>query len=158
LESDPDLVEPLLNEIFERIRPTAGGDVQWCHEMELGLRESILNAIYHGNLELSSELWRRDANAFAALASARRQQPPYCERDVEVKVQLTDSEVVVTVRDQGSGFDISLVGNPCDAENLTKPCGRGIILMQNCVDRVIFNGIGNAVKLVKRFQALKDVA
>ena len=109
--------------------------------------------MYHGNLELSSALREADCEAYHALAEQRTQQPPYRDRRVFVKATLTEDEAVFTVRDEGPGFDPSLLPDPTNPSNLEKVSGRGILLMRTFMDDVIYNDVGNCVRLVKRRNA-----
>ena len=54
------------------------------------------------------------------------------------------------VRDGGSGFDITQVPDPTDPENMLRPSGRGLLLMQTFMDEFHFNDIGNEVTMIKR--------
>ncbi|MGB2819930.1 MAG: ATP-binding protein [Phycisphaerae bacterium] len=74
--------------------------------------------------------------------------------DSSKKINLTfrvdPGEAVVTITDQGSGFDPAALPDPTTEENLQKPTGRGIMLMRAYMDEVRFNEKGNQVHLVKK--------
>jgi len=111
----------------------------------------LRNAIHHGNLELSSELREmEDDEVFAALADERRRVAPYCDREVCVKVSVSNDGVTFVVRDDGNGFDLSTVPDPTSDEGLESATGRGILLMQSLMDEVTFNEKGNEVTMIKR--------
>ncbi len=117
----------------------------------LALEEALRNAIHHGNLELSSELREmEDDEVFAALADERRRVAPYCDREVCVKVSVSNDGVTFVVRDDGNGFDLSTVPDPTSDEGLESATGRGILLMQSLMDEVTFNEKGNEVTMIKR--------
>lgn len=79
--------------------------------MELTISESVINAIRHGN-----------------------------ESDPTKKAYLSISydgqSVEVIVEDQGKGFDLDDLADPTRAENLLKPCGRGILIIRSFMDEV----------------------
>src|SRR3954470_4630122 len=69
--------------------------------IELAVRESVINAIKHGN----------------RLAA---------DKSVALKFPLEPAALTVHVRDLGEGFDLSQIPDPLDPENLLNPSGRGI--------------------------------
>ena len=108
------------------------------------------NAIEHGNLELDSGL-RNDPNgAYQRLASERRRQTPFCDRLVHIRARLSSEEAIITLRDQGPGFDPSVLPDPTDPENIGKISGRGLLLIRTFMDDVFFNETGNEITLIKR--------
>jgi CheY-like chemotaxis protein len=115
----------------------------------VGLGEALANAMYHGNLELSSSLREQDADAYHALAETRRRQSPYQERRIEMDVRLEPGRAAFIIRDEGPGFDPTALPDPTDPANLDKITGRGILLMQAFMDHVEFNDRGNQVTMIK---------
>lgn len=111
------------------------------------IEEALLNAMYHGNLEISSELKERDHEAFYALAEERRHAAPWIHRRVHVRIWMTAHEAKIVIRDEGKGFDPSSLPDPTDPENLARPFGRGVMLMRAFMDSVTYNDIGNEVTL-----------
>lgn len=120
--------------------------------MQIGvaLREAIANAVFHGNLEVSSELLELGGTAFHDLAKQRRTEAPYASRRVRLEVTLDVNEVVFTIEDEGPGFDPSGLPDPLDLSNLEKPSGRGLMLIRTFMDEVTFEGRGNRIRMVKR--------
>src|SRR5262249_37107956 len=70
----------------------------------VALEEAWLNAIFHGNLEVSSELRQEGDAPYYRLAEERRRQPPYQDRRVHLTYKLSHSEAVFVIRDEGPGF------------------------------------------------------
>lgn len=93
--------------------------------VKLALEESLVNAVKHGN----------------------RYDP---ERKVHVCVDIDDERVKISIEDEGPGFNPECVPDPTAEENLTKPCGRGIMLMRAYMDDVYYDQGGRRVCLVKR--------
>lgn len=116
----------------------------------LALEEALLNALYHGNLEISSDLKELQDNSFYDQVAIRQQQLPYKERRITVASQTTVEEARFIISDNGPGFDVSKLPDPTDPENLDRPCGRGVMLMHAFMDEVVYNDQGNQVTLVKR--------
>ncbi len=116
----------------------------------VAMEEALVNAIVHGNLEVSSELRERADDSFSRLVESRRRQLPYAERRVTVVIRATPDEAAIIVRDEGPGFDVSKLPDPTDPENLVKCSGRGILLMRAFLDEVAYNETGNEVTMTKR--------
>ena len=97
--------------------------------IEMAVRESVTNAMVHGNQEDES-------------------------KSVEVIFNCHDDELEIEVRDQGEGFDPASVPDPTNAENLLKTSGRGIFLMRTFMDEIEWRNRpegGTAVRMTKRF-------
>ncbi|RMG39445.1 MAG: response regulator [Planctomycetota bacterium] len=116
----------------------------------LALKEALVNAIDHGNLELDSKLRELENNEYHRLAEQRRIQPPYCDRKVTVVYRLEPDAVSYTISDEGPGFDPSQIPDPRDPENLVKASGRGLMLIQTFMDDVYFSERGNTITMVKQ--------
>jgi serine/threonine-protein kinase RsbW len=96
--------------------------------VEMAVREAVTNAVLHGN--------------------GRDEAKP-----VELGLTSSGSEVVITVRDRGEGFDPSEVADPTAEQNLLKTSGRGILFMRNFMDDVSWEQHpqgGTVVRMTKR--------
>jgi hypothetical protein len=109
-----------------------------------------VNAIYHGSLELKSQLLEEDEIEFARLLRERARQSPYASRRVHVIARETRTEVTYIIRDEGPGFDPSSLPDPTDPANLERRSGRGLFLIRTFMDEVRHNGKGNEITMVKR--------
>ena len=126
-----------------------------CDETErvrvgIALEEALLNAYYHGNLEVSSELRDRDYTTFYEVARKRCVEAPYWDRKIFVHAEFETNLAKFVIRDEGPGFDVSTLPDPTAPEFLERPSGRGILLMRTFMDEVRYNDRGNEVTLVKR--------
>ena len=150
LANDPALFTPLIVHFQEEC--VALGICNRADRVRLGvgLGEALANAMFHGNLELSSSLREADADAYHHLAETRRRESPYQDRRIEIEVRLARGKAVFVIRDEGPGFDPAALPDPTDPANLEKVTGRGILLMQAFMDHVDFNARGNEVTMVKR--------
>ena len=153
LANDGSLVAPLIRRLEEVVREMGLCDQADLIRLAVALRESIVNAIDHGNLELDSELRQDDERIYHRLGEERRAQSPYRERRVRIDVGVTRTEATFTVRDEGPGFDPSTLPDPTDPANLCRIGGRGLLLVRTLMDEVRFNATGNEITLVKRRQA-----
>ena len=105
----------LVQLLSDRLSALAGLDEDAIHWVSVAVRESVINAIKHGN--------REDRT-----------------KHVTVEFRLTPSsrpeEFSVAVLDEGEGFDPEGVANPLDPENVLKSSGRGIFFMRSFMDDV----------------------
>ncbi len=115
----------------------------------VALEEALLNASYHGNLEVSSELRENDHALYYNTARERAQTAPYQDRSIYVDVSLSTLGLKYTIRDEGPGFDPSKLPDPTDPANLERPCGRGLLLMRTFMDEICYNDKGNQVTMTK---------
>lgn len=116
----------------------------------IALEEALLNAILHGNLQLSSDLRQEGEDTYYRLAEERRGLAPFRDRQVFCNIQLSRAEVRFTIRDDGPGFDPSALPDPTDPANLGRIGGRGLLLIRTFMDSVTHNQAGNEITLVKR--------
>jgi CheY-like chemotaxis protein/anti-sigma regulatory factor (Ser/Thr protein kinase) len=116
----------------------------------VALDEALLNAYFHGNMEVSSKLRETNYHEFFDLAERRSRQSPYQERRIWVMAEYSHTQAVFIIRDDGPGFDIFNLPDPREPDYLERPHGRGLLLMRTFLDEVRYNDRGNEVTLVKR--------
>jgi serine/threonine-protein kinase RsbW len=121
--------------VSDHVAQGVGLDEDAQHWVGVAIRESVINAIKHGN--------RHDAS-----------------KRVIVEFSTSDRggalELLICVRDQGEGFDPSGIANPLAEENLLKASGRGIFLIRNFMDDVQLGRSldgGMEIRMTKRVQA-----
>ena len=156
LENDSALIGPLISYVQEDCDHMHLCDDAESTRVGVALEEALANALYHGNLEVDSELRERDDATYWQLAEERSKQDPYKDRRVRVTVKLSRDEAVFVIQDDGAGFDPSTLPDPTDPANLEMASGRGILLMRTFMDEVHYNETGNMVTLIKRRNADND--
>ncbi len=149
LQNDPSMIPPLINFMHRTVRSIGCCSQAATIRLCIALEEAITNALFHGNLEISSESRTGETAAYQEIVTARRASPPYRDRTVGVAVNVTPRDVQFIVRDQGPGFDPLDLPDPTDEENLERACGRGLLLMRTFMDSVKFNSAGNEVTMCK---------
>ena len=150
LDNDRSLLDPLIDYLQEGITQIALCDDTDRTRIAVALREALLNALYHGNLEVSSRERDKGIGTIQAVADERAGQAPYRDRRIYVDSRLARDEAVFVVRDEGRGFDPTSLPDPTDPANLENLSGRGVLLMKTFMDEVVYNATGNQVTLVKR--------
>jgi len=91
--------------------------------VRLAIEEAITNAFVHGHQNLP--------------------------RDVPVLVEfkISQGEIQIAIEDRGPGFTPEALPDPTLIENLSKPFGRGVMLMKAYMTEVLYNPQGNRVKM-----------
>ncbi|MEQ8791151.1 MAG: response regulator [Pirellulaceae bacterium] len=150
LKNDSSLIPPLVGYLQDDATRLGLCNDADCLRVGVALDEALANALYHGNLEISSELRDNDHHAYVELVETRVKQTPYSERRIHVEVEMSPQEGRFVIRDEGNGFDPSKLEDRTEPANLDKVGGRGLLLMRTFMDEVIFQGAGNEVVLIKR--------
>jgi anti-sigma regulatory factor (Ser/Thr protein kinase) len=149
-ENDVGLVAALVAHFQEHLLRMGLCDENGKIRVGIALEEALLNSIYHGNLELSSDLRQDGGNAFEHLGRQRRHVAPYASRRVHLQVSLTADRASFIIRDEGPGFDVSKLPDPTEPENMLKASGRGLLLIRTFMDEVRYNAAGNEITLIRR--------
>lgn len=149
LENDLELLTSLVGHLQQSL-----AEMDLCDQSErirvgVALQEALINAYFHGNLEVCSSLRESDHRAYYDLARERSHRPPYSQRRIHVTVRVSRGEVLYTIRDEGPGFDPATLPNPTDPDQLERPCGRGLLLMRTFMDEVRYSPTGNEVTMRK---------
>jgi CheY-like chemotaxis protein/anti-sigma regulatory factor (Ser/Thr protein kinase) len=120
-------------------------------ELGLALYEIIVNAIEHGNLEITfdEKCEAMKHNGYEALLRERIADPVCSARRVVIDYRMIPGELHYCVADEGNGFDWQNLAYSDPSRNPLVPCGRGLFLARIYLDRVEFNRKGNKVHLVK---------
>jgi serine/threonine-protein kinase RsbW len=99
-----------------------------AYGVDMAVREAVTNAVLHGNQQDET-------------------------KRVEIKFHGSPEMLEITVRDRGTGFDLSSVPDPTDPQNLMKASGRGILFMRTFMDDVVYSRHpegGTVVRMTKR--------
>ncbi len=110
----------------DRLATEAGLDEDQRFPITMAVREAAINAVLHGN-----------------------EYDP--ARQIEVSLENTGKDLVITIADQGRGFDPDKLRDPLAEENLLRGTGRGIFLIRSLMDEVHFRQLqpGTELTLVK---------
>lgn len=150
---DEELIAPLISYLQSCMSSLSLCDESCSIHVCIALEEALRNAMFHGNLELSSQQREGDGEVYRQLIEQRRSSAPYRDRHLYVRVRFAPGEATFVIRDEGPGFDPSSLPDPTDPENLDKVSGRGLLLMKTFMDEVTYNERGNQVTMVKRVAA-----
>ncbi|MFP4369767.1 MAG: ATP-binding protein [Candidatus Kapaibacterium sp.] len=111
-------VEPLLKDLQQAV------DIpdEKFYNLLIAVTEAVNNAIVHGNK------YRKDKRVLLIIESDK-------------------SSVVITVIDEGEGFNPNNVADPRHPENLMKDSGRGVFIMKSLADEIIYESGKNGTEL-----------
>jgi len=118
--------------VTEHLGRSVGLDDDARHWVSVAIRETVINAIKHGN--------RNDASKHVF---------------VDLETPQDQSALTIRVRDEGEGFEPEEVADPLAPENLLKSSGRGIFLIRNFMEDVQLRRApqgGMIVQMTKRAQ------
>lgn len=118
----------LVQSVSENLGRMVGLDEDGQYWMSLSVRESVTNAILHGNKQDRA-------------------------KKVGVYFSFLKDRLVIRVTDEGSGFDESRLPDPLNPRNLLKPSGRGIFYVRSFMDQVSYQALpegGWEVRMEKR--------
>jgi len=134
-------------------------DLTTIERIEIALGEMVMNALEHGNLEISYDEKARahDSGTYSDLLNARLKDPDLGSRRIDIFYRLWPEGVEFIIRDQGKGFDWRGVMDAIYADGIVRHSGRGIILTSYFVDEIKYNEQGNEVRLLKRISQRPDV-
>ncbi len=122
--------------------------------IRIALREMIINAIEHGNLEVTFEEKSQalEADTYFTLIAQRQNNPDFSSRRVYLECHITSEKAIYRITDNGKGFDHKKIETRFKQshEDMLSH-GRGIIMAKNIFDSVAWNNVGNQVLLVKNF-------
>jgi FixJ family two-component response regulator len=121
-----------------------------AENVSLAIREALNNAMFHGNLELSSRIREEQGlKVFNEMIEQRRADEKYASKLVRFSYKITRDQAIYTVEDEGPGFDKSKLPDPRNPENFFNKSGRGILIIQLHMDDVKWNDKGNIVTMIK---------
>ncbi len=133
--SDIDMLD-LVQAIGDHLGRQAGLDDEALHWVSVAVRESVTNAVRHGN---AGDAGKRVHIEFTYLGA--------------------DAGLAIRVRDEGCGFDPDALPDPLAPENLLKPSGRGIFLIRSFMDELELRRApegGMEVIMIKRPQPVRS--
>jgi CheY-like chemotaxis protein len=151
LESDPDLVPNMVSQAELILSQMELFDDADRMRVGVGIHEALVNAIVHGNLEVSSDLKAGRWEEYHEAIGQRRRTRPYADRRVTVMMRAERRKsFFIHIADQGPGFDVSKLPDPNDPSVWEKPSGRGLILIRSFFDDMKHSPSGNEITLTKR--------
>lgn len=154
LENDSTLIPTVISYVQTLAAQVGLLDESDNIRVAIALEEALRNAMFHGNLEISSACREGDLCTYETTLKHRLENEPYRSRRLHLELRISPEIGEFTIRDEGPGFDPQTLPDPTAPENLERNCGRGLLLMRTFMDDVQYNATGNQVKLFKRASRL----
>ena len=123
-----------VEEISDAITRMVGFDEDTRFWITLSIRESVVNAIQHGNQSDES-------------------------KKVGIRFQSLPDRLVIFIQDEGEGFDESQIRDPLKPENLLQTGGRGVFFVRSFMDEVDWKLLpegGMEMRMEKRLNHTKQ--
>ena len=114
-----DVAEEMVKQFAEK----SGFPEDEVHQIGMAVRESVINAVVHGNCYSS-------------------------QKKVSVAVEATREKLIITIQDQGAGFGLEEIPNPLADENLLRKSGRGLFLIRAFMDELQVHRLGEGMEVV----------
>ena len=123
VKSSPSAVVEVCEQVMSKLEAN-GFSKDDIFAVHLALEEAFLNAVKHGNKMDSS-------------------------KEVKIDYNVDMDKIEISLTDQGNGFEPESVADPRFGEDLYRPGGRGLLLMNSYMDVVKFNEQGNSLYMVR---------
>jgi len=147
---DTSIMNTISYKLTKNLVPSGLCNTTTAENIALALKEAISNAMYHGNLEISSEMREQGGiKAFNEEIEKRKDDERFRGRTVQITYEQSPEYVEYRIEDQGPGFDYKSLPDPRDPDNFFKNSGRGLLIIQLHMDSVEWNGKGNCITLRK---------
>ncbi len=122
IQSDPDLM-PEVEAFVLDAAIKAGLKEEKFNNLSLAVAEAISNSMKHGNKNDKS-------------------------KKVSITIEADDVKMVVTLKDEGDGFNPQDIPDPTKPENILKDSGRGIHIMRSLLDDLRFNFTPDGTEII----------
>jgi serine/threonine-protein kinase RsbW len=115
--------------LTEKVGRKCDLDTGLMQDICIAVTEAVNNAVEHGN----------------------KLEP---DKFVTLRFDCSESDIRITIGDEGNGFDVGLVADPLSPENLTKPNGRGLLIVESLMDEVSIepSADGTVIVMVKNLK------
>ncbi len=158
IDNDPALIAMLVDFAKSNMERLELGDASDRRHCALAIEEALLNAMFHGNLELNSisvqEARRAIHDGFVCDAVKEQlADPAISVRRIRVAIEFSRRDVKIIVRDDGKGFDVeSRSGSKDELGSFAGSGGRGLSLIRNFMSEIQFNETGNELRMTLKLE------
>ena len=121
--AQPGAGDPLIDRMLDRMKRLRWPEKDMFN-VQLAFEEAMTNAIMHGS--------RSDSR-----------------KKVFLQCSVAESEVRISIRDEGIGFNPDTLPDPRHPDNILTPSGRGILLIRHIMSKVEFLPGGNGLTMIK---------
>ncbi|NMB80340.1 MAG: ATP-binding protein [Ignavibacteria bacterium] len=122
ISSNPEFL-PDLEEFILDVAKETGLDNDQINSLSLSFSEAVSNSIVHGN--------KGDSN-----------------KKIRIKVEINSDKIIITIKDEGKGFNPEAIPDPTKPENILKDSGRGIHIMKSFLNDLKYNFTPNGTETI----------
>jgi serine/threonine-protein kinase RsbW len=126
INNDSLVLKDVSKDLMEKLRAMNVAE-NVIFDIQVSFEEALRNAMVHGNKSRG-------------------------DKKVKVETEIESSYVVISIEDQGDGFDVSKLPDPTHSENLLRESGRGVYLMRHLMDELGYDKGGRRVIMKKNFK------
>ncbi|MCA9059148.1 MAG: ATP-binding protein, partial [Planctomycetaceae bacterium] len=148
IEGDLEQIRSLINLIHDRLTGLERLTDEAVQQLTAMVRESLLNAYYHGCLEVNPGPLQHAREAYLQLAEERRRSTAFATRQIELELIVTDHCITFRIADNGPGFDhqeAGLLAHLEAAEASMSDRGSGLRMIRHRATTMQFNPAGNQI-------------
>ncbi|HHO75445.1 MAG TPA: response regulator [Deltaproteobacteria bacterium] len=115
--------------------------------LKIALGEIMLNAIEHGNLNITMKEKRSatEKGDYNELLCERKTDPAHAGKAVTMDIYMDTEKLVYTITDQGNGFDYKTIFDTDPYAHIGS--GLGLFIARSFFSEVAYEGCGNKVRL-----------
>lgn len=124
------LIGRISEELAKQLQNYSGDREALANHINVVLTEALVNAIRHANANDPDE-------------------------EVEIRITVTDEELLLQVFDHGRGFNLESISSTAeDAQHELEDHGRGLYIMRSLMDSVVYYPVegGNVLEMRKQFR------
>ena len=111
-----------VEDYVDSLKSTYNIDDEMYGNILICITEAVNNAIYHGNKEEE-------------------------DKKVNILTSIDSNKITISVSDEGEGFNYNNLPDPTDPANLIHASGRGLFLIKQLSDLLIFNNEGSSLEM-----------
>lgn len=112
----------IVESLIDRVCGSLGVHEDAYGNILIAVTEAVNNAVIHGN-QYNAKI------------------------DIDVEVLDVNDRLCFSIKDKGNGFDFDNLPDPTAPENIEKENGRGIFLIKNLADELVFDDGGRVVNI-----------
>lgn len=152
IDSDLSQIQALSNFLLQRLKATTVMSTEHLQQVIRSVREALLNAHFHGNMKANEYPLQRSRADYTEVAMGRSGDQAFSDCRIRLIMDHQKDQLRITVRDGGSGFDVSRVMNH---STQTHDRGDGLRQMLSSMTDVVWNDAGNEVTMIDNSAVLR---
>ncbi|MCA9062327.1 MAG: response regulator [Planctomycetaceae bacterium] len=152
IESSLEQIRSLVNLTRTRLVSLNRFNSESVQSLTAAVRESLLNAYYHGCMQVNEVPMQHARDTYVQLAEERRNGSDPGNHPIELEIQFDHRGITFRIRDNGPGFDVDqtleqINATASDVDRTDR--GTGLQLIHSVSNRVEFNSAGNEISFTR---------